>query len=666
MNQTKLAINNVRKSFKDYTIYFLTLTFAVCIFYAFNSIGSQSAMMEINSSKKDSIQVISQVISYISVFVSFILGGLIIYANNFLIKRRKKELGLYMSLGMGKGRISKLLVCEELIIGIFSLIAGLVVGVIASQGLSIITAKLFSIKLSNYKFVFSSEAMIKTIIYFGIIFVLVMIFNTFAISKYKLIDLLNAHKKNQEIKIKNPMISGVIFIVSLVSLGIAYYLVKKVGLDIRTTEFKLSIVLGIIGTALFFYGLTSFLIMAIQRNKNLYLRKLNIFTLRQMNSKINTNFISMTVICLMLFLTISMLSVGVSFKRNNMDSLSPYDASVITYVDKDSKLSLEQMLDKVGFKIQSGDKHSYITTYNTKDTINNILDKYMDSRLKNNLSNGNGSNISVMSISDFNKLRELSGKSAMNLNDNEVLVQSNFDKLKPAIEDLIKSDNKIKLGKKDYTIANKEIITTSNSTAVVSQEIFNLIVPDSVVKGLEPSMYTLDINYGKDNKESSEKYYADFAMNYMKNPNVENGYMMFATKTLLQEEMQATTTMILYIALYIGVIFLISSAAILALQQLSEASDSADRYNSLRRIGAPNKMINKSIFIQTLAYFMLPLILAIVHSVVGISVANDFISIFGKSSILESALITMGGIIIIYGAYFIATYIGYKNIVKKS
>ncbi|MGG7078915.1 FtsX-like permease family protein [Clostridium sardiniense] len=664
MNQTKLAINNVRKSFKDYTIYFLTLTFAVCIFYAFNSIGSQSAMMEINSSKKDSLQMISQVISYISVFVSFILGGLIIYANNFLIKRRKKELGLYMSLGMGKGRISKLLVCEELIIGIFSLIAGLVVGIIASQGLSIITAKLFSIKLSNYKFVFSSEAMVKTIIYFGIIFVLVMIFNTFAISKYKLIDLLNAHKKNQEIKIKNPMISGLIFIVSLVSLGVAYYLVKKVGLDIRTIEFKLSIVLGIIGTALFFYGLTSFLIMAIQRNKNLYLRKLNIFTLRQMNSKINTNFISMTVICLMLFLTISMLSVGVSFKRNNMDSLSPYDASVSTYVDNDSKLSLEQMLDKVGFKIQSGDKYSYVTTYNTKDTINNVLDKYMDSRFKNNLSNG--TTISVMSISDFNKLRELSGKSAMKLNDNEVLIQSNFDKLKPAIEDLIKSGNKIKLGKEDYTIANKEIITTANSTSAVSQVIFNLIVPDSAVKGLEPSDYTLNINYGKDNKESSEKYYSDSAINYMKNPNVENGYMMFMTKTLLQEEMQASTTMILYIALYIGVIFLISSAAILALQQLSEASDSADRYNSLRRIGAPNNMINKSIFIQTLAYFMLPLVLAIVHSVVGISVANDFVSIFGKSSILESALITMGGITIIYGAYFIATYIGYKNIVKKS
>ncbi|MBM7833784.1 FtsX-like permease family protein [Clostridium sardiniense] len=663
MNQTKLALSNVKKSFKDYTIYFLTLTFAVCIFYAFNSIGSQSAMMEINSSKKESIQAISQVISYISVFVSFILGGLIIYANNFLIKRRKKELGLYMSLGMGKGKISKLLVCEELIIGIFSLIAGLIVGVIASQGLSVITAKLFSIGLSNYKFVFSSEAMIKTIIYFGIIFVLVMIFNTFTISRYKLIDLLNAHKKNQEIKIKNPIISGIIFIVSLVSLGVAYYLVKKVGLDFRTMEFKLSIVLGIIGTGLFFYGLTSFLIIVIQKNKNLYLKKLNIFTLRQMNSKINTNFISMTVICLMLFLTISMLSVGVSFKKNNVDSLAPYDASVSVYADKNSKLNLEQILEKRNFKIQNGDNYEYVTTYNTNDPISDILDKYTNSNLANNLSN---TPVSVMTLSDFNKLRKLSGQSAMKLNDNEVLVQSSLDILKSAVEGLIKSNNKIKLDGKEYVIANKEIITKTNSTNVASQVIFNLIVPDNFVKGLNANEYILDINYGKDNKEASEKYYSDFATSYMKNPNVDDGYLMMGTRILIQESMDSMTTMILYIALYIGVIFLISSAAILALQQLSEASDSAERYNSLRRIGAPNSMINKSIFIQTLAYFMLPLVLAIVHSVVGISVANDFISVFGKSSIVEAALLTMGGIIIIYGAYFIATYIGYKNIVKKS
>ncbi|KJU72194.1 FtsX-like permease family protein [Clostridium baratii] len=657
---SKLAINNVRKSFKDYTIYFLTLTFAVCIFYSFNSISAQSTMSVINDGKSDAIKLISMLMSYLSVFVSVVLGCLIIYANNFLIKRRKKELGLYMSLGMGKGKISKLLVLEELIIGIFSLVAGILLGLVASQGLSVITAKLFDISLKNYKFVVSVDGIIKTAIYFGIIYILVMIFNTIIISKYKLIDLLTAHKKNEKIKIKNPIIAGIIFIVSLIMLGTAYYLVNKVGLDVRTKEFQMSILLGIVGTAAFFYGLTTFLIMVIQKNKRLYLKKLNIFTLRQMNSKINTNFVSMTVICLMLFLTISMLSVGVSFKKQNVDSNMPFDMTAYTYDIKDNNVSLESMLNKNGFKIQKGDKYAYVTIYKGKESLKDILSKYATG--KNLMSFSNMGNIDVMSISDFNKVRELKGEEPITLNNDSVLIQSNASFTKPEVDKFMENNTKIKLQGKEYNIANKKLIQDANATTGMSDIFFNVIVPDSLIKGLTPSTYYLNINYGKGNYDSSEKYYT----NFFKDPSAfKDGFILANTKTELQQQMQLSTTVILYITLYLGVIFLISSAAVLALQQLSEASDSADRYNSLRRIGASEKMINRSIFAQTLIYFALPLVLAIVHSIVGIYQANAFISAFGNSSIITASLATMGVIIVIYGGYFIATYFGYKNIVKK-
>ncbi|MDU1856067.1 MAG: ABC transporter permease, partial [Clostridium baratii] len=379
--------------------------------------------------------------SYLPVFVSVVLGCLIIYANNFLIKRRKKELGLYMSLGMGKGKISKLLVLEELIIGVFSLVAGILLGLVASQGLSIITAKLFDISLKNYKFVVSVDGIIKTAIYFGIIYILVMIFNTIIISKYKLIDLLTAHKKNEKIKIKNPIIAGIVFIVSLIMLGTAYYLVNKVGLDVRTKEFQISILLGIVGTAAFFYGLTTFLIMVIQKNKRLYLKKLNIFTLRQMNSKINTNFVSMTVICLMLFLTISMLSVGVSFKKQNVDSNMPFDMTAYTYDIKDNNVSLESMLNKNGFKIQKGDKYAYVTIYEGKESLKDILSKYATG--KNLMSFSNMGNIDVMSISDFNKVRELKGEEPITLNNDSVLIQSNASFTKPEVDKFMENNTKI-------------------------------------------------------------------------------------------------------------------------------------------------------------------------------------------------------------------------------
>ncbi|MBZ1082819.1 FtsX-like permease family protein, partial [Clostridioides difficile] len=175
---SKIAIKNVRKSFKDYSIYFLTLTLAICIFYSFNSIESQKALMEMNASTKSHVEMLKNMISYMSVFVSVILCSLILYANNFLVKKRNKELGIYMTLGMEKVKISKILVFETIIVGIVSLVSGLILGLLVSQGLSILLLKLFEFNMSEYNFVISISSIIKTIVYFGIMFLLVMIFNT--------------------------------------------------------------------------------------------------------------------------------------------------------------------------------------------------------------------------------------------------------------------------------------------------------------------------------------------------------------------------------------------------------------------------------------------------------------------------------------------------------
>ena len=654
----KLAINNVKKSFKDYTIYFLTLTFAVCIFYSFNSIDAQKDMMGIN---KQYLELMSNGMSYISIFVSVILGGLIIYANNFLIKRRKKELGLYMSLGMSKGKMSKLLVIEELLIGIGSLIIGLIAGMLISQLLAIITSKLFEVNIIKYQFIVSVNSIIKTIIYFGVIFLIVMIFNTFNISKYKLIDLFNAHKKGEKNKIKNPFIAGILFIISIVMIVFAYKLILKIGLDFTKPEFKISILLGIVGTLLFFYGLTSFLIVIIQKNKKIYLKKLNIFTLRQMNSKINTNFISMAVICLMLFLTISILSTGVGFKKQNIDNIAKYDASVTAYFDKNKKDSIKNILDKTKFKIISGDKYAYINLYDTKVSFNSLLGEYANGNIKETIENGHMGNIKAIPLSEFNELRALNGEKPLKLDENKFLIQSNMEQMRPTIENFIKKSSEIQIENKKYTLEDNKLIENPISTQSAAEVLFNIIVPDSVVNGLEINQSFLDIQYGND-KDKSQQYYTEF----FKNNNDFNGtFLRLTTKIETLEVMNASTALILYIALYLGIIFLISSAAVLALQQLSEASDSAERYNSLRRIGAPEKMINKTIFIQTLSYFMLPLALAIVHSVVAIKVTNSFIALYGKPSIISSSLLTMVFIIIVYSGYFIATYFGYKNIVKK-
>ena len=179
MMSFKLAFKSMKKNMKDYVIYFLTLVLGVAIFYIFNSLDAQQAMLEMSESKRQIIDLMIQMLGGVSVFVSFVLGFLIVFANNFLIKRRKKEFGLYMLLGMGKGGISKILLIETLLIGIFSLAIGLLIGVFASQFMSVLVANLFEADMTEYKFIFSQSALIKTIIYFAIIYIIVMLLNLF-------------------------------------------------------------------------------------------------------------------------------------------------------------------------------------------------------------------------------------------------------------------------------------------------------------------------------------------------------------------------------------------------------------------------------------------------------------------------------------------------------
>ena len=164
----KLSIKNMRKTIKDFAIYVLTLVLGVAIFYMFNSLDSQEAMMQVSSSTRELIKLMITMLGFVSVFVAVILGLLIVYANNFLINRRKKEFGTYMMLGMSKGQISRILLIETIFVGIISLIVGLVIGVFASQFMSVLVGKLFAADMSKFEFVFSKDACIKTCIYFAV------------------------------------------------------------------------------------------------------------------------------------------------------------------------------------------------------------------------------------------------------------------------------------------------------------------------------------------------------------------------------------------------------------------------------------------------------------------------------------------------------------------
>ncbi|WP_042351883.1 ABC transporter permease [Bacillus massiliigorillae] len=666
----KLSARNVKRSFKDYFIYFLTLTFAVCIFYSFNSLSDQKAMMNVSASVSENIKMLTQIISMLSVFVSIVLGFLIIFANNFLIKRRKKELGLYMSLGMSKYTISRILVVETFFVGMISLVAGLAVGILLSQGLSVLTAKMFEIDLTKFEFVFSSAAILKTVLYFGIIFLFVMIFNSVIISKYKLIDLLTAARKNESLKIRKTSTSVFLFIVSIIILGISYGVMLKYGLFESMTLTWFCVGLGTLGTFLFFMSLSGFMLNMLQRNKNIYFKDVNMFVLRQINSKVNTTFVSMTVISIMLFFTIGVLSTGFSLKnvmQKDLDAATPYDVSIYSYLDDEKPITVPDALKQMNIDVnQYGDVFSF-NFYKTNTGMNSLLKPYADSKTKSMFSGNYDASIEAIKKSDYERLVKMQGKEPLTMGKNEVILLSNVSAMKDTLNRFIKDQNKITLDGQEYKISQKEIQSFSTKTDYAAMETLLVVVPDETVKNWKPSISNLNINYTQGNQEKfDDEFYKMFNSFMTTGGNTEKyGFFLHGlTRTLAYDMSVGQSTIFVFIGIYLGIVFLISSAAILALQQLSEASDNRERYTMLKKIGVTKKGINKAIFRQIFIYFMMPLSLAIVHSIFGIQVVNKAIVFFGNSSVLLPSLITGLIIVVVYGGYFLATYTGYKNIVK--
>ncbi len=668
----KIALKNVRKSFKDYRIYFLTLTLAVSIFYSFNSIESQKAIFELNNNTQEYTVLLIKIIGIISVFVSCILGSLILYANNFLIKKRKKELGIYRTLGMGNLKISRILMLETAIVGFISLVVGLVFGFVLSQGLSAFTSQIFEVDMSEFKFIISPRSIQKTIVYFGIIFVIVMIFNSLLISRYKIIDLITASKKNETIKFRNPIVYICTFLLSVYFLLTSYKLALKIGLDRLSNSLILIIVaFGILGTFLFFYSLAGVFLYITKKNKKIYFKNLNIFIIKQLNSKINTNFLSSSVICLMLFLTIGILSTGISFKNASEKILiesTPFDASAYIFINEDSNIkTVEDSLNAINFKFDDTDKYVYFTTYDSGEKLKNLINKkYLVSRP--DLSDAfNFYNLELIKISDYNNIRKLKGENTVSLKPNEVILTSNNSESLALLNENFKKNKKINLYDKEYNLKNGEIVEESLESSPYLNNVATLIVNDSIVEDAKQIASNLNVQFTKNSEKSGEKFQLLFdSFKEGKIDYDKAGFLNGDTKQQIYIDNKGAVTIILFIEMYLGIIFLISSMAILSVQQLSEASDSIERYKSLERLGANEKMINKTIFIQTLIYFGLPISLAFIHSIIGIKVVSNFMSLLYKPDIKYTSISTASIFVVVYFAYFYATYIGYKNIVKNS
>lgn len=655
----KLARKNVRKSIKDFAVYFLTLVFGVSVFYMFNSLDAQQELMAFTESQQSTLVALTSILAYFSVFVSIVLGFLIVYANGFLIRRRKQELGMYMLLGMEKWKIARVLIYETMIIGVVALGVGLAFGALLSQLMSVFTAMLFEVNMTGFHFIFSWSGAGKAILYFGIIFLIAVLFSAVSISRYKLIDLFQASRKNEELKIRGMKASIVIFLISIVCLASAYVLILKNGLLDINLMFTASILLGSIGTFLFFMSLSGFLLRTVQANPTLYFKNLNMFVLRQVNSKINTTYVSMTIVCLVLLLTIGTFSSGMGVSMavsKDLTKENPYEFTLTNYrVDEEKP---EAILDVVN---RQWGQDAYREVALVREYDSGIAFSELPGAEKANFDFGEMGEMHplVISLSDLNGLRKMNGQEPVKLASGEFAFLSTNQDVKDTFETIFSADASVLLANETFALQTLSFLDTPLELGFTMGNIGTFVLRDDELPSLALEQQSANFNF-EDEVQAREFNANVTAWLQQTEPRPD---FFSRSRTEIYDSSVSTRAILSFLAIYLGFVFLITCAAILALQQLSEAADNRERYELLRKIGTEKKMINQSIFFQVFLYFMMPLGLAIVHSIVGLKVANDVIRIVGEMDIVGNLVITALFVLVIYGGYFLATYLGVKAIV---
>ncbi|TWP14109.1 ABC transporter permease [TM7 phylum sp. oral taxon 351] len=720
----KLSFRNITRSVKDYAIYFFTLVLGVTLFYVFNSVGSQAAVLELNNAKKLIVELLSKILSGMSILVVAILGALIIYASRFLIKRRNKEFAIYLTLGMSKRKISRLLFFETLMIGIISLAVGLLVGIGASQLISILIGRLFEADMSKFQFVFSEKAFFDTILYFGLIYLVVIVFNTIIVGRLKIIDLLHGSKKSEKAFLKNPLLRAIVFVLSSFGLSYAYWWVTndKVSMMDRINNLLWPVAIGVITTFLLFWSFSGLIMEILTRSKRFYYRGLNSFIFRQVSSKINTAVVSMSLISLLLFLTISILSLCFSINESMKKELAyntPVDAfieltdynavfgpngpgygpsvdssdqdwnSQVKESQKYMQKSIYQRLTEKDEEIAKSIKeHLEINVYadHTLTFKQALQAEYLTGLVGEFMSK---TAVPILRVSDYNKIAKLYHREEISLADNQYQILADYKPMSDSIDKSLASGFQINYrGQTLSPVAKKHLEGFVTSSGMKSNTGI-LIVPDKIASGQTIGSRVLLVNYNTSADHTAQQIDNDIRRVYdLGNLSIEvhttdealqktkekskaeeqrpSGVSFsYMTKILIYTSSIGLQAIATFVGFYLGIIFLISSAAILALKQLSESSDNIEKYAALRRLGASNKMLNRALFIQIAIFFVFPLLVGILHSVFGIKFASSIIEVFGSGGLLASIPITASMLILIYGGYFLLTYLSSKRIISE-
>ena len=718
----KLAWGNVRRAGKDYLVYLLTLTLAVTVFYAFNTISVQADLV---LEEEGMPELLGTVMSGLTMFLAVVMGFLMVYANNFIMKRRKKEFGLYQVLGMSRGQVSRVMAMETAIVSGGALALGIVLGVGFSQVMTFFTASLFKTQIRDFHFFFSVPAFLITVGCLVAIFLVTLVFNLGVVRRAKVIDLMSAGRKNEAIKTRNPIVSAAIFILGTVLIGIAYFRLLRDGLpvdsapseiDAAMNQFMLTTGIVVAGTILFFFGLSGFLLKALQGARSLYWHGLNMFTVRQLSAKVNTVSFSMAIISMILFLAITSVTGGMSIAsvmNTSVERSTIADYSrVVMYLGENvvndptytgdvprrlatepvdiMELSRSNVIDKGTSEERPFDlagilgSHVQVETYDSRPigtelplvSLNDLAAAVdMPMPKGTNSSNASMMGLMVMKESDYNRYLDFRGKEHVDLGDDGYLITSDMGE---SVNKIYNADMRegveVELGGRMLRPVADHVDEAASSffNSSMGSNSGTIVVPDELVDAsglpLYASYFLGDYREGLTYDETEGYVRQDRSWDKILNADGSESAIwgMEATRAQSYESTNSMNGLISYLAIYIGFVLVVACAAILTIQQLSGVADSGKNCRILSELGTSNREIMRSVLVQQAIFFVFPLLMGVAHSFVALQVVIEIVALFGGMSIGGTVGVTCGIFLLCYGGYFAVTYVMSKGIVQDS
>ncbi|MEW9094896.1 MAG: FtsX-like permease family protein [Clostridiaceae bacterium] len=681
----KLVLRNARRSIKDYLLYLLTLTLCVGLFYAFVSLSSPNYQLII--SEQFDLSRAYGALKRMAFFITVVLIFLIKYVNNYMIKRKKKEFALYTMIGMEQRKVALLFFTETLIMGELSIIIGIILGTLFSQVLTALivpsVGQSFAISFSLYP-----DTVFMTVVFFTGIFGIIGFGNIKTIWKIKIIDMLNDSKKVEIQSVKSKgfyrsvgILSLLAFVVTVISVKRYLYLLPLskyiVSQEKKSLMLMISICSFIFAIYTMFYYL-SYLIIFIRKNLvKLKYKNTNLFLLGQLSSKLKTTSKLMATIALTLMISIIFLvlsTVMSEWTLGYLEKRAIFDLQIDTeYKDIYGQVKniphidytpVSDYLKENGYEMESSVEVE-LYFINEDDFFRRIKTDFP---------------VLAVSLSDYNKLREMAGLHTIELKKHSFTTQWHSTATIEEINEFLLANDKLIVDNTTLELSNHSYFQGSIGEALYNKYVdVTYVLPDEVCSELaiaDVQFYgntKKDISYNDVETVESfiyERYY-DVYDNFIEDSgrDIEN-YISVRLKTLETNNSTASSLMMKFLCIYTAIVLIIICLTVLSLQQLSDSFEHKERFNVLRKLGVDDKEIDKLITKQMGIWFGIPIAVALIGFAIFIYVfvqitLGEIMAYVGSNIFILSIGLSVGISIIILSIYFTITYLLFKrNVIK--